>query len=235
MEDRAIVLEGVATTYEGERTATLRGIALEVDRGEHVAIVGPNGAGKTTLLEVIDGLLPVTEGTVQVLGEAMGLRSHRLRRRIGYLPQDLAFPSDTPFLAADVVLMGRFGQIGPLRFPGEEDRAAAVEAIDSVGIRGIVRRPIGRLSGGQQRKVLLAHLLARGPELLLLDEPTANLDPAAKEEIARLVLQLHRDRRLTTLVVSHEPSPLLEADRVLCMEGGRIARDERPGGAQGGR
>jgi zinc/manganese transport system ATP-binding protein len=219
--DRALVLEGVSTTYEGERTPTLREVSLVVRRGEHVAIVGPNGAGKTTLLEVIDGLLPVARGAVQVLGEPMGRRSHRLRQRIGYLPQDLSFPPDTPFLGADVVLMGRFGRMGLLRLPRRADRAAAREAMEAVGVWEIARRPVGRLSGGQQRKVLLAHVLARGPELLLLDEPTANLDPQAREEVARLILRLHRERGLTTLVVSHEQSPLLAADWTVRIEGGQ--------------
>ncbi len=235
MEDRTVILEGVSTVYEGERAPALHEVSLEVRRGEHVAIVGPNGAGKTTLLEVIDGLLPATRGTVRVLGNAMWPGSHRLRQRIGYLPQDLFFPSDTPFLAEDVVLMGRFGRMGPLRLPRKADRAVAREAIDAIGVGEIARRPIGRLSGGQQRKVLLAHVLARDPELLLLDEPTANLDPEAKEEVARLILRLHRERGLTTLVVSHEQSPLLAADWGLRLEGGRIAARGRAEGGIGRR
>ena len=223
MEDRAVELIDVTAVYEGERIPALHGITLAVPSGRLIGIVGPNGAGKTTLLEVINGLLPVTAGEVRVLGEPVSPRSHRLRRRIAYLPQDLFFPPSTPFLVRDVVLMGRFGQIGPGRFPRRVDHHAVSTALAAVGMEKLAHRPIGRLSGGQQRKVLLARVIARAPELLLLDEPLTNLDPASKDELSGLVLGIHRELALTTLFVSHEPGPLLEsADRIVTIEAGRL-------------
>jgi zinc/manganese transport system ATP-binding protein len=224
-----IELVNVTAVYEGERIPALHGITLAVAPNELVGVVGPNGAGKTTLLEVINGLLPITTGTVRVLGEPVSPSSHGLRQQIAYLPQDLFFDPSTPFLSKDVVLMSRFAVIGPFRFPGQDDRALVTEAMAAVGIGDLAARPIGRLSGGQQRKVLLARVLAKRPQILLLDEPTTNLDPESKKEISHLVLQIHHELSLATLTVSHEPGPLLDrADRVLTVAAGRLI-SEAPG------
>ena len=226
MGSLAVELKNVSAVYEGERIPALHGIDLAAKLGELVAIVGPNGAGKTTLLEAINGLLPIKSGEVLVLGKPIGRSSHSLRQEIAYLPQDLFFDPGTPFLTWDVVLMARFAKIGPFRLPSWADRRLAREAIAAVGISELAGRPIGRLSGGQQRKALLARVLAKEPQLLLLDEPTTNLDPEAKEEISRLILQIRSTLSLTTLVVSHESGPLLdEANRILTMVGGRFLTD----------
>ncbi|HHR85345.1 MAG TPA: ATP-binding cassette domain-containing protein, partial [Candidatus Acetothermia bacterium] len=145
--DSVVRLSAVSAVYEGERTPALHNVSLSADRGQMVAIIGPNGAGKTTLLEVINGLLPITEGEVRVLGEQVTPGSHRLLRQTAYLPQDMFFPPATPFLARDVVLMGRFAGIGPFRAPHHKDRQLAMDALTSVGADALSRRPIGRLSG----------------------------------------------------------------------------------------
>jgi len=228
----AVELNDVTAIYEGERIPALHGISLAVEPCELVGIVGPNGAGKTTLLEVINGLLPITSGKVCVLGQPVLPSSHRLRQQIAYLPQDLSFEPSTPFLVKDVVLMGRYAKVGPFRFPDRSDRSLAREAMREVGILNLAARPIGRLSGGQQRKVLLARVLAKRPQVLLLDEPTTSLDPASKEEISHLVLQIHHELSLATLTVSHECGPLLDrADRVLTIEGGCLVSDAPGNGA----
>jgi len=226
-------LSRVEAAYEGERAATLRDVDLMVEEGELLAIVGPNGAGKTTLLDVIDGLLPVTAGEVRVFGAAVGPHAHRLRRRIGYLPQDLFFPPSTPYLVRDVVLMARFGDLPPFRFVRRADREAVAGALAAVGLSGLSRRPIGRLSGGQQRKALLARTLAQRACILLLDEPTANLDPEAKADVERLVVALKEELSSTALVVSHEAGYLRDrAGRVIVIEEGRIVSDRaRIGGS----
>ena len=226
MGSLAVELDGVTAVYEGERIPALHGISLAVEPCELVGIVGPNGAGKTTLLEVINGLLPITSGKVSVLGQPVLPSSHRLRQQIAYLPQDLFFEPSTPFLTKDVVMMGRYAKVGPFRFPDRSDRSLAWEAMKEVGILDLAARPIGRLSGGQQQKALLARVLAKRPQVLLLDEPTASLDPQSKEEISHLVLQIHHELSLATLTVSHEPGPLLDrADRMLTIEEGRLVSD----------
>ena len=225
----AVELVDVHASYEGERHGTLHGIGFVAACGDLVAVVGPNGAGKTTLLEVMNGLLPLSRGEVRVWGEPMTPLSHRLRRRIGYVPQDRFFVPTTPFLVIDVVLMARFGSKGVFRWPTREDRACAYDAMRVMGIEDLARLPIGRLSGGQQRKVLLARSVFQQAELLLLDEPTANLDPRSREEIANSVLRICESLGATAFVVSHDAGRLVDsADRTLLLVDGRIAQADDP-------
>ena len=222
MDDVATLVD-VCAAYEGERDATLRGVSLTVGSREQLAITGPNGAGKTTILEVMNGLLPFQSGTVRVFGESVGPSSHRLRAEIAYLPQNLFFSADTPFLVRDVVLTARFAKSRVRRLAPTEDRRIVDHALMAVGIAELQRRPVGRLSGGQQRKVLLARVLAQAARLILLDEPTANLDVQAKEEIAALVAVVRRELGAAAVIVSHEAGPLRNAaDRTARVESGRI-------------
>ena len=223
MDDPIVSLTDIHAVYEGERHATLNGLSLSVVQAEQVAVTGPNGAGKTTILEVINGLLPITSGSVRVLGQPVTSGSHRLRSEVAYVPQNLFFDPATPFIVRDVVLAARFGKIGRWRLPGARDRNIAQTALSAIGISAWAGRPVGRLSGGQQRKVLLARALAQQARLLLLDEPTANLDPKAKEEVARLVGQVRSELTATSIVVSHESGPLMTAsDRVVVIDAGKI-------------
>jgi len=226
LEAPVIQLDSVTAAYEGERIATLYDVTLRVSSGERVAIVGPNGSGKTTLLEVVNGLLPYTSGSVFVMGRSIRRHGHKLRTQIAYMPQEAILEPNTPFLVGDVVLAALFGQIGALRWPSRDDCARARSAMAAVGILELARRPVGRLSGGQQRKVLLARALAQQARVLLLDEPTANLDPEAKVEVARIVRSVETRLSATALVVSHESGPLLDdATRLLRIENGRVAAD----------
>ena len=214
------------TMHFGGLTA-LDAVDFQVAPGEIVALIGPNGAGKTTLLEVINGLLPSRRGTVLVFGEPMDRCGHRVRPRIATMQQELFFDVRTPFLVKDVVAAARFGRIGLFRWPTRPDRRRTQMALEAVGVSDLARRPIGRLSGGQQRKVLLARALAQEAELLLLDEPTANLDPEAKNEVAAIVGDVEQELGATTVVVSHEEGALLDgANRWIRIEAGRITRDE---------
>jgi len=224
--DDVVSLVDVRATYEGERHATLAGVTLSVAAKEQLAITGPNGAGKTTILEVINGLLPISSGTVRALGETVTPASHRLRARIAYVPQNLFFLPDTPYLVRDVVLAARFARARTWSLSVATDRRHVARALAAVGISELAGRPIGRLSGGQQRKALLARVVAQEAELLLLDEPTANLDPEAKRELAELVAQVRDGLSASAIVVSHESGPLLDAsDRAVTVESGRIASE----------
>lgn len=228
--DRAVVLENVHAAYEGERAATLSGISFDVLSGEQLAITGPNGAGKTTVLEVINGLLPIASGRVRVFGQVVAQTSHRLRSSIAYVPQNLFFAPDTPFLVRDVVLTARFAQMTAWGVFSRREQALVADALRDVGMADLAGRPVGRLSGGQQRKVLLARAITQEARLLLLDEPTANLDPEAKRELAALVASVRQDLAATAIVVSHDAGPLLAAsDRTLVIEAGRAATETRHG------
>jgi len=224
MDELAVSLVDVRASYEGERHATLNGVSFDVPEGRQFAIVGPNGAGKTTILEVINGLLPITSGTVVALGQPVTVNAHRLRAQIAYVPQNLFFPADTPFIARDVVLAARFAKVPAGRLPGPHDRSLAGDALEAVGMVAAARRPVGRLSGGQQRKILLARAIAQEARLILLDEPTANLDPESKHEVAELVATVRAELGATSLVVSHEAGPLLDAsERVIEVVDGCVA------------
>jgi ABC-type Mn2+/Zn2+ transport system ATPase subunit len=219
----AVVLEDVHAAYEGERTATLEEISFDVSAGEQLAITGPNGAGKTTILEVVNGLLPVASGRVRVFDTDVAADSHGLRAAIAYVPQNLFFAVDTPFLVRDVVFMARFARIRTWDLFSREEHALVGDALRAVGMEAFARRPVGRLSGGQQRKVLLARAITQHARLLLLDEPTANLDPEAKHELAELIATVRGELTATALVVSHDAGPLLDAsDRAIHLEAGRI-------------
>jgi zinc/manganese transport system ATP-binding protein len=228
--DDVVSLIDVRASYEGERHATLAGVTLSVAPREQLAITGPNGAGKTTILEVINGLLPIASGTVRTLGQEVTLASHRLRTQIAYVPQNLFFPPDTPFLVRDVVLTARFGKTDTRRLSSAEERRRIDRSLKAVGISDLGGRPVGRLSGGQQRKTLLARALAQEAKLLLLDEPTANLDPDAKQEVAELVALVRRELGAAAVVVSHETGPLLDAsDRTVAVDAGRVVAETRLG------
>ncbi|MCW4015527.1 MAG: ABC transporter ATP-binding protein [Candidatus Bathyarchaeota archaeon] len=228
-EDVIIKLENVSTVYEGERRPAIKGINLTVNRNELVYVVGPNASGKTTLLETINGLLPPFNGKVSVFGLDVQSHGREVRREIGYVPQDFMVKPGEPYTAFDVVLMGCYGQIGFLNRPSEEDKKRAEQAMKLLGIQELASRPMGKLSGGQQQKVMLARAMAKKPRILLLDEPFSNLDPDSRGQIPLLITELHEKQDLTTLIVTHDIHHMLEhCNRVIVVTGGRITFDGTP-------
>ena len=184
-----IELRDVFTVYEGEKRPAIKNINLSISKGELVYVIGPNAAGKTTLLETINGLLKPIKGKVKVLGENMIKNDRKIRCKIGYVPQDFIVKPDEPYKAIDVVLMGIYGKIGMLRRVNEEDYKKAVYAMQLLGIEDLADKPIGKLSGGQQQKVMIARALAKEPEILLLDEPFSNLDQDSRINVSKIIIQ----------------------------------------------
>jgi zinc/manganese transport system ATP-binding protein len=228
-ENNAIKLENVSTIYEGARRTAIKNVNLTVKQKELVYLVGPNAAGKTTLLETINGMLPAFKGTVRVFGLNVKDYGRQVRCEIGYVPQDFMVKPGEPYNALDVVLMGRYGQIGFLRSPEEEDKEKALKAMKLIGIEELASRPMGKLSGGQQQKVMLARALAKDPKILLLDEPFSNLDPDSRGQIPLLITRLHKEKGLTTLIVTHDIHHMLDAcSRVIVVSNGRITFDGPP-------
>jgi ABC-type cobalamin/Fe3+-siderophores transport system ATPase subunit len=134
-----------------------------------------------------------------------------------------------PYLALDVVMMGRYGKIGLLNKPDEEDREKALDVMKLLEIDDLSLRPMGKLSGGQQQKVMIARALAKEPKILLLDEPFSNLDPESKVKIPELINRLHHERSLTTIIVTHETHRLIEScKRIIVMNNGSILADNAP-------
>ena len=200
----------------------LRGLSLEVAAGTRTALVGPSGAGKTTLLRAIAGLDALEAGTI-ALGERELARVPPHRRRIAVVFQE---PRLLPHLdVQDNVAL-------PLRAAGtgrSARRAAARERLGEVGLGSLAERSVAGLSGGEQQRVALARALCAAPDLLLLDEPLAALDPNRREELRRLIVRLQEERALTTLIVTHDRAEAAElGHRVALMLEGRIVQHDEP-------
>ncbi|HWQ65009.1 MAG TPA: metal ABC transporter ATP-binding protein [Methanospirillum sp.] len=220
--DCLIHLENVWTTYEGAECPVIRDISFDIRAGEFVVIGGPNGAGKTTLLEAITGLLPIVRGSVTVCGMGVLKEATRARCSIGYVIQNFDFHPFTPYTVEEVVRMGRYGKIGWFRRETEEDVEAARDAMRTLRIDHLKDELIGKLSGGQQQKVLIAHNLAKKPSVLLLDEPYSNLDIRTRDEVSDILCQIC-DSGVPVMMVSHAFDSLPDRDiRVIVMQTGKL-------------
>jgi zinc transport system ATP-binding protein len=208
--EAVIQVRDVSFSYGGP--PILEHVTLDVERGEFLGLVGPNGGGKSTLLKVMLGLLRPSRGTVRVLGRPVEAG----RRAIGYVPQYAEFPRDFPIRVEDTVLMGRLGQTRSLFGYTHGDRAAARRALQRAEAGELAGRRIDALSGGQLQRVMIARALAVEPEVLMLDEPTANIDMRVETDIFDLLKQLQS--QVTILVVSHDIGFISQyVDRVACL------------------
>ncbi len=213
-----INLQGVEFAYDS--LPILSDIDLQVTEGEFLGIVGPNAGGKSTLLKLILGFLEPLKGRIEVLGQP----PEDARRLLGYVPQYPSFSRDFPISVEQVVQLGLlglnrppgwYGAFWPCRVSGS-DRNTARQALAEVEAEDIATRQIGSLSGGQLQRVLLARALASRPRILILDEPTANIDQRLESEIFDLLKRLND--RMTILVVSHDVAFISRyVNRVACI------------------
>ncbi len=214
----AISLEHVGVTLGN--LPVLRDVSLCIDRGEFITVLGPNGAGKTTLLRLLLGLVRPSQGTIRVLGSP----ARRGNPAIGYAPQHRSLEPDLPLRARDLVGFGLDGHRWGLGLPNPARRARIDRALDEVDALHLAEAPVGRLSGGEQQRLLIAQALLTGPQLLLLDEPLANLDLARQQEAVALIARVCRAHDVTVLLVSHDVNPLVGVtDRVLFLARGHCA------------
>ena len=197
-----IDLKGIYTAYEGSDRPVIKDLSLTVNKGEYVMIGGPNGAGKTTLLESINGLVSVTHGSATVCGLDVKKAADEIRKKVGYVIQSFYFDPFTPFTVEQVVMMGRYGRLGFLNRPSKADHEAAEKAIRLTGIEDLASKPIGTLSGGQQQKAMIAHNIAKEPDVMLLDEPFSNLDFHAREHMQAILKSLAA-KGMPIVIVSH--------------------------------
>jgi zinc transport system ATP-binding protein len=205
-----INIEDIWVYYDG--VPILEGVSLSVAPGDFLGIIGPNGGGKTTLLKVILGLVSPSRGRITVLGQPPE-RSHRY---VGYIPQYNLFDRDFPINVRDTVLMGCNGKRGLLRRYSREDREQALEALKTVGMLPYQNHQIGKLSGGEQQRVFIARSLVSRPKLLLLDEPTASVDPAMQTDFYELLERLKKN--MTIIMVSHDISAVsIYVDKIACL------------------
>jgi zinc/manganese transport system ATP-binding protein len=226
-ESPIIELNDVNTIYEGEKIPVIHEINLTIRKNDFLAIIGPNGAGKTTLLETINGILPYTSGDGRVFGKQIINHKNAIRKNIGYVIQNFEIESRAPFLCKDVVMSGRSGKIGLFRFPSKKDWDVVWKSMGLVGMIDYAHRAVGKLSGGEFQKILLARALAQEPELLLLDEPFSNLDFSARNQIEILLNRVHDQYKTTIVMVSHDLTFLpTRCNRVIVMDRGSIVMDD---------
>ena len=198
--------------YHG-KNAVLKGVQMNLHRGEYIGIVGRNGAGKTTLVRTFLGLLRPIAGRVDL---APGLR-------YGYVPQRDTVDTLFPIPVLDIVLMGRYGRIGLLRRPSRRDREIARECLDHVNIGNLAHRNYPELSGGQRQRVLIARALATEPDLLVLDEPTRGMDLPSEHSLLELIHALNQEDGLAVVLVSHHLGSVADsAQRIAIVAHGRV-------------
>ena len=208
--DTIINIDDVSFSYSN--IPVVRNVNLAVREGEFLGVIGPNAGGKSTLLKLILGLLQPDAGEITVFGK----RPEKGRSRIGYVPQHPAFSRDFPINVRDAVLLGRLGETRWYGGYTQEDKEIAINALKVVEIDNIRYQTIDSLSGGQLQRVLIARALASRPDILILDEPTANIDVRAEEDIFGLLKQYND--HMTIIVVSHDIGFISGyVDRVACL------------------
>ena len=224
MDRYAVELENVSTYYYGEKRPAIRDVSLKIPAGALVLITGPNGAGKTTLLETIIGILKARRGRIRVLDYEVPREVARVRRMISYVPQDFMKPPAEPFTAREVVAMG-LSSLRPLGRLAESDWNRVDQVLELLGMSEHSEKPFGKLSGGQQQKIMIARALVRDPKLLLLDEPFSAVDRESRQLISRIIFPKLLNRGCTILFVSHHPEPgLLEPDIIVELQEGVLRK-----------
>ncbi len=213
-----VAFEDVTLTVGSRRV--LSAVSFAIAQGRFVGVLGPNGAGKTSLLRAVLGMIPARAGRISVLGRP----ATRGNAAVGYVPQFRRGAADLRLSGFDLVL----GAVAGLRWgwplATRADRATATRALDRVGALALARRPLAELSGGERQRILVAQALIGDPQLLLLDEPLASLDPAHQRQVVETVQAVSREAGIAVLFCAHEVNPILKAvDAVLYLGGGRAA------------
>lgn len=202
----------------------LEDLSFGIESGTFFIVIGPNGSGKTTLLRLLTGLLPCARGRVGLMGGDLADYSARgLARHIAYVPQNV--PVEFGFNVMQVVLMGRAPHLGLLGFEGQTDRRLARQAMEVTGVVHLANRRLDQLSGGERQRVFIARAICQQPKIILLDEPTAALDPAHQVRVMDLMERLKNEQQVTVVMVSHDLNlAAMYADRLLLLSRGRLAR-----------
>jgi ABC-type Mn2+/Zn2+ transport system ATPase subunit len=202
MASPVIELDSISVTKSN--CTLLDSVSLRVFSNEFVGIIGPNGAGKTSLLNVIAGFERFN-GMLRLFDRVETWnRTRGTRMRIGYVPQSFEIDPAFPILALEAVLTGVCGRVGLFRTPGENDRRRAMELMEMMRVDHLARRPLGHLSGGERQKISLARAIIQRPEILLLDEPTSNLDIAVQTEVLNLIADIYERESMAILFVTHD-------------------------------
>ena len=209
MSDKKIEVKNLSFKYE--TTDVLKNVSFDVYDKDIVTIIGPNGGGKSTLLKLLLGILKPDSGTILINGQ----NPKKLKKPVlGYVPQFSIFDPRFPISVFDTVLSGRMRE-GMFRYSAE-DREIADKILEDIGLTGVKKNTFAALSGGQRQRVLIARALASGPEILMLDEPTTNIDATTEDYLANLLQKLNKD--LTILLVTHDTAfTTAFQTRILCV------------------
>lgn len=214
MNKPIITLDNLAIGYDGQ--AVLSGISLAIARDSFTALLGANGTGKSTLLKTLLGLQPPVGGKIQI-------GTTGVKPVFGYVPQAIQFDPLYPLTGFDVALMGTFGRVGPVKFPSRAEKDFVRECLHATAADDFAGRKFSQLSGGQKQRVLIARALATKPNILVLDEPTAGVDVAATHSLLEFISQIHKDRNLTVLLVTHDlPLVRKHAQQIIWLHNGAV-------------
>ncbi len=212
---KAIEINNLIIKLNGREV--LKDINLSLSEGQFIGIVGPNGGGKTTLLRAILGLMKPTSGEIRIFGRPPE-EVLKTGCMFGYLPQILKVKPDFPIRVIDVVMMGRYGRVGILRWPGEKDRKKAIEYLSMMGVEELRNVPFGQLSGGQQQRASIARALAGEPKILILDEPNTGIDVIGQGDFYHLLKGLQKRFGITILMASHDIGTITAyVDEIACL------------------
>lgn len=190
-------MKNISVAYNS--TLALHELTFQVPHGARIAVVGPNGAGKSTLFKALVGLLPLSQGHINIHGLPLGHHQDC----VAYLPQREEVDWRFPVTVRDVVLMGRYGRLKWLQPPSRTDRQAVLRALEQMGIADLAKKSISDLSGGQQQRIFLARALAQEPHILLLDEPFTGVDVITQQATLALLDHL-RQQRVTIIISTHD-------------------------------
>ena len=216
--DPIIDAKNLSVAYNGH--AVWRDATFSVEKGKFIGVLGPNGAGKTTLFRLLLGLAEPTSGELRVLGEA----PHRGNPRIGYVPQRHHVDQDMAVEALEIVRIGLSGNKWGMSLDPAKEREMALDALRIVGAEELAHRSLGKLSGGELQRVFLAEALVAKPDLLLLDEPLANLDIRRETSLVQLAAEVVKTQGVTVLLIAHNINPLLPVlDSVIYVAEGKVS------------
>lgn len=217
---------GVTLEYGDHQV--IKRVSVHIEQGEFFVIIGPNGAGKTTLLKALSGLQSLVEGDIHIHQRPISHYSKKeLARTLAVVPQQIN--ADFPFTVAETVLMGRYPHLGLLAVESKKDLELAEQAMAFTEVIDLAGRRLGQLSGGERQRVIIARAICQQSKILLLDEPTASLDPAHQLRIMDLMERLRRETQVTIVMVSHDLNLASSyADRLLLLKDGGVEKIGAP-------
>ncbi|MYD03725.1 MAG: ABC transporter ATP-binding protein [Acidimicrobiia bacterium] len=222
----SVTTDGLSVSY-GADSVAVHELSLRVETGEWLGLLGPNGAGKSTMLKALAGLVKHTGAIYLSDIEAATMRGPERARLVAFVPQEPVMPSGMS--VAEYVLLGRTPHLPFLGSEGKGDLEVAATALDLLNLTNFSQRPVGTLSGGERRRVVLGRAIAQEADILLLDEPTSALDIGQSQSALELICYLRKEREMTVITAMHDLTLVGQfADRLLLMSGGRSVADGPP-------